>query len=48
MTDERDRRPNWDEEPASAGKARDFLDPPREDPPDNVPIDPPDPTPEDE
>lgn len=42
MTDESDRRPKWDEEVANR-KARDFVDPPPEDPPDeNVPVDPPD------
>jgi len=41
MTDERERHPNWDEEPADFRKARDFVDPPREDPPPEVPIEPP-------
>jgi hypothetical protein len=42
MTDERERRPNWDEDEPDI-KTRDFIAPPREDPPDEkVPIDPPD------
>lgn len=42
MSDDWERRPRWNEDEANR-KARDFVDPPREDPPDEtVPVEPPD------
>jgi hypothetical protein len=42
MRDDEIRRPPWDDEGASGGKARDFPDAPREDPPNrDIPMDPP-------
>jgi hypothetical protein len=42
VSDDREQRPNWTDE-GIGRKARDFVDPPDEDPPDdNVPIEPPD------
>ena len=41
MKDEGALRPSWDDQ-GGAGKARDFAEPPREDPPDDdIPMDPP-------
>jgi hypothetical protein len=41
MSDDQSRRPAWDDR-SSAGKARDFADPPPDDPPDHdVPMEPP-------